>query len=293
MSLQTRIEAMAAADEFITRAQSCCPRLPAVVNYIRRSQSKPTIVMDAGGVRGRSGEPARDARIVTVTDLRGKTDLHTLDESGFAFIKQGTAVRDFRDSAQIRQIYEHEVESLLRRITGAIEVRIFDHMIRVEDPSGDDRLPVRHVHADYTERSGHARLSDVLGVAAAKRWSGERFAFVNVWRSINGPVEQSPLAFIDARTVAPSDLVATDLVYRDRIAEIYEVAYNPDHSWMYLSGMDATDAVVFTSFDSRRDGLVRIAPQTTIDVPPPDSDRSNAVRHGRSIETRAVIRFAR
>jgi hypothetical protein len=34
-----------------------------------------------------------------------------------------------------------------------------------------------------------------------------------------GPLEDSPLAVCDARSIAPDDLIASDLIYPDRIGE--------------------------------------------------------------------------
>ena len=47
-----------------------------------------------------------------------------------------------------------------------------------------------------------------------------RFAIVNVWRSIAGPVLNSPLALCDASTIAPADLVASEWRAEDRIGEL-------------------------------------------------------------------------
>jgi hypothetical protein len=47
-----------------------------------------------------------------------------------------------------------------------------------------------------------------------------RFAIVNVWRPIRGPLRDAPLAICDAQSVEPGDLVAADQVYRNRPARI-------------------------------------------------------------------------
>ena len=53
-------------------------------------------------------------------------------------------------------------------------------------------------------------------------------------RPIRGPVEESPLAVCDARSMELRDFVASDLRYRDRTGEVYSVAYNPKHRWFYF-----------------------------------------------------------
>jgi hypothetical protein len=48
----------------------------------------------------------------------------------------------------------------------------------------------------------------------------------------------------DATTVALTDFVPSDLVYRDRTGEIYRVKYNPAHRWFYAPEMQADDALL-------------------------------------------------
>jgi hypothetical protein len=44
---------------------------------------------------------------------------------------------------------------------------------------------------------------------------------INLWRPIRGPLRDAPLAMCDGRTVAPDDLVASDLIYPSRRGETY------------------------------------------------------------------------
>jgi hypothetical protein len=62
---------------------------------------------------------------------------------------------------------------------------------------------------------------------AAERLKG-RHAVINVWRPIHGPVEEAPLGCATAQSIAPNDLVPTDLVYPDRVGEVYSLTYNPE-----------------------------------------------------------------
>ena len=54
---------------------------------------------------------------------------------------------------------------------------------------------------------------------------------------IAGPVRDMPLAVCDATTVAPADLVASDLIFPDRRGETYQVRFNPVHRWYWLPEM--------------------------------------------------------
>ena len=54
-----------------------------------------------------------------------------------------------------------------------------------------------------------------------------RFAEINAWRPIRGPLLRSPLALCDAQTLSEENLVASDLRYPDRTGETYAVTFNP------------------------------------------------------------------
>lgn len=166
----------------------------------------------------------------------------------------------------MRALYYPEIERLVKRATAAQEVLIFDHTIRGERP-GAAREPVRRVHNDYTERSGPRRLRDLLAPEAAARRLAARFAQINVWRPIIGPVQSAPLAVADARTIRPRDLIAVDLVYPERTGEIYEVTYSPDQRWYYVPRMRRDEVLLIKGYDSAMDGRARFTPHTAFDHP--------------------------
>ena len=63
------------------------------------------------------------------------------------------------------------------------------------------------VHNDYTENSAPQRVRDLLPPAEAEARLKRRYAEINVWRPIAGPVRSTPLALCDARSLDPADLV--------------------------------------------------------------------------------------
>ena len=71
-----------------------------------------------------------------------------------------------------------------------------------------------------------------------------RFAEINVWRPIRGPLLRSPLALCDAQTLSEENLVASDLRYPDRTGETYAVTFNPGQRWYYFPKMRADEAVL-------------------------------------------------
>src|SRR5207244_4654765 len=93
--------------------------------------------------------------------------------------------------------------------------------------------PRKFAHNDCTFNSAPRRVRD-LRPEEADRLLKNRFAEINVWRAIRGPIESSPLALCDARSLGAEEIVPIDLVYRDRVGEIYGFLYNPKHRWFYF-----------------------------------------------------------
>jgi hypothetical protein len=84
----------------------------------------------------------------------------------------------------------------------------------------DGQKPVTLVHNDYTIASGPQRVRDLIGGAEAGSLVKKRFAVINVWKPITGPVKRSPLAVCDAPSMQQADFMETDLLYPDRSGEI-------------------------------------------------------------------------
>jgi hypothetical protein len=83
---------------------------------------------------------------------------------------------------------------------------------------------------------------------------------------------------LDGQTVAPVDLVASDLIYPNRRGETYSVKYNPAHRWFYVPEMRADEALLLKCYDSAADGRTRFGPHTAFvdpttpaDAPPRES----------------------
>lgn len=61
-----------------------------------------------------------------IYNARSISEKISLDEQGFAFTTYNTSVRDFYDEEEIRRVYYPEAEQLLKELTGASQVVIFD-----------------------------------------------------------------------------------------------------------------------------------------------------------------------
>lgn len=216
----------------------------------------------------------------------------TVDREGFALVANPTRVADFYDDRQIRDIWEPEVEALLKAATGAKRVLIFDHTRRADARDVREtrvvREPAGTVHNDYTDTSGPRRLRDLLPEAEAEALMQGRFAIVNVWRSASGtPVETSPLALCDARSVDPADLIVVERRAKERIGEVQQVRHNPDHRWYWYPRLQPDEAILLKTFDSARDGTARFMVHTAF----ADPTAPASARPRESIETRAFLFF--
>jgi len=139
---------------------------------------------------------------------------------------------------------------------------VFDHTVRSADRAVERglRTPVQSVHCDYTEKSGPQRVRDLLPPDEAEARLKKRFAEYNVWRNIaHDPIEMMPLGFVDSESIAPRDLAVCNLVYADRVGEIYQGVYNADHQWHYFPAMTRDEAILIKCYDSEKDGRARFS----------------------------------
>jgi hypothetical protein len=214
----------------------------------------------------------------------------SLDENGFVLVEHQTAVTDFFDQRQLEAIYYPEISLLIKNLSGAKRVHVFDHTLRSGDEAEREarlvREPVLSAHNDYTEWSGPNRVREILPEEADALLQ-RRFAIIQVWRAINQPIRSNPLAIADAKSIAAEDLLVAERRYPHRVGQTYRLTYNPRHRWFYFPEMRRDEALVFKVFDSEKDGRARFTPHTSFDDPatPPGAPPRQ------SIEARALVFF--
>ncbi|MDR6859904.1 CmcJ/NvfI family oxidoreductase [Variovorax guangxiensis] len=266
------------------------PSVRAELNYLKPGESRPvSYTFDPpAGVPWTTGAVAPQR--VTIRDGRPLAALgeFSLDKSGFQLLGHRSALSDFSDEAVIRSVYHEESAQLLRKATGAEKVLVFDHTLR-DSALGSRanaalREPVRRVHNDQTFVSGPRRVRDHLPPEEATERLKHRFAIVNLWRPLS-TVERLPLALCDARSIAPEDLVPSDLVYRDKVGETYSFLHNPAHRWYWFPKLRPDEVLLLKIYDSRSDGTARLTAHTAFENP---ADAPDAPPR-RSIELRALL----
>lgn len=264
-------------------------QIEASLNYLGDTDTRPEVYLytpPEGTVQNR---PPRIAHTVSISDAR---DIGaTLDREGFALRRYDTRVADFYDDDEVRSIYFPEVERLVKEVTGASRVLVFDYNVRcasmAQRRENNAQMPVKSAHNDYTVRSGPQRVRDLLPDDADALLQN-RFSIVNVWRPIRGPVHKHPLAVCDATTMDLDDFVATDLKYRDRTGEVSLLRFNPRHAWYYIPEMRADDVLLIKCFDSSEDGGARFTAHSAFDDPTSAPDAEDR----ESIEVRTLAFFA-
>jgi hypothetical protein len=228
--------------------------------------------------------------VVEIADVRRSLQPLRLEVEGASVLRHQSDVRRFYDEEELRRVGYPETAELVRSVTGATDVVVFDHNIRGRADrakaltAGDVMTPVFHIHTDFTDSSAEVRAAAVLGTATV---SGQRMAAINVWRPIAGPLRDCPLAICDASSVEEWDLLATDLLYPDRTGQIYYVAFNPAHRWYYASDMQTDEVWIFKNYDSAMDVRARPTPHTAFI----DPTHHPVVAARESVEFRAFAFF--
>lgn len=222
---------------------------------------------------------------IEVSDARDRENELSLEVEGLEVVPIASQVKDFYNAGEVKSVYYPEVEALVKQFTGAQRVVAFDHNVRNRaqaDQSGVAK-PVMFVHNDYTVGSGPQRVRDLMGEEANALLAG-RYAVINVWKPIVGPVESSPLAVCDATSMVQEDFIETDLLYPDRNGEIYSVRWRDQHRWLYVSNMRADEAMLLKCYDSDTSGRARFTAHSAFELPQDGNPRE-------SIEVRTLAFF--
>jgi hypothetical protein len=265
----------------------------AALNYVIETGEKSVTASNLPGqVRVTDNTGKYEACQVTIRNGRLSERVFSLDREGFVLVRHETKVKDFYNDAELKAVYYPEIEALVKRMTGANRVLVFDHTLRAEnDAVREEKFasrPARSVHNDYTEWSGPQRVRDLLPQEEAEALLKHRFEVIQVWRPVRNPVASAPLAIADSQSIAAKDLVGHERRYPDRVGEIYHLKYNPDHRWFYFPNMQTDEAIVFKCYDSMKDGRSRWSAHAAFDDPnsPPNAPARE------SIEMRTLAFFA-
>jgi hypothetical protein len=236
--------------------------LKARLRYLLPSGEKPVYIASTGGADAALSIGAEfEDREVTIHDARQLDPPATLDRKGFCLVRQATTIKDFYALEPDKAAYEDEIIRIVLKNSGADDALVFDHTLRSDSRNirgrRSSREPASVIHNDYTDASAQKRLRDFLPPARVERALRRRFAIINVWRSVAGPVLTTPLACCDAASLENDDLVASERRAQDRVGELELVKWNPAHRWYYYPQMSRDEALLIKTFDSALDGRAR------------------------------------
>ncbi|KAK5108617.1 hypothetical protein LTR62_008108 [Meristemomyces frigidus] len=219
-----------------------------------------------------------------VHNIRGNESSFNTDNSGFAVYNDPAKEKSFTDEAVVRGRYYEEVENMLRkRISGIKKVVVFDHTIRRRQKDSP-RQPVQQVHVDQTPGAAEVRVRRHLPAQEAEDLLKGRYQIINVWRPIENPASDFPLAVVDWRSTTPSDFIPTDLMYPKRSDSVHDdddrgkeklpdatsfdsidgyevkgetlgVAAKEGHRFYYMKDMTPDEVMLLKCFDSFGEGM--------------------------------------
>jgi hypothetical protein len=267
-------------------------RVRATINYTVDNGIPPDYYFYEPDLSVKLNPPGTDPQDVEIRNGWPEVDRFDLDREGFVLKPFPAAFDQFNDDVAIKSAFYPQVEAFVKRNTGARRVVIFDHTIRKRLPADlaaqteVNRPAVLLVHSDYTVASGPQRVRDLLPGEADDLLS-RRFAFYNVWKSLQEVVEELPLAMCDATSQDEGDMLRMELKYRERTGEIYVMRYSPRHQWIYFPQMTADQALLFKTYESETDGRARFVGHSAFEDPatPPNA------RKRESIEVRTMAFF--
>ncbi len=232
-----------------------------------------------------------EPRAVTIEDVRPIREEVSLDREGFALVDGPTAVTNFFDPAEVREVYMRELETLLTRVTGAAKVVASPGgVLRRSERSGrvgqdGSTVTARFAHCDYSQNPAGSSfwIERMLPPEEAEARLGKRFAIYNLWRALSDPPQDAPLAICDARTVGAGDRVWSDCIIDPPGApelkfENSVFRHGPGQRWCYFPAMTRDEVLVFKGYDSdpaRATGV----PHSAFDDPscPPDAPARESI----------------
>ncbi|WP_013320533.1 CmcJ/NvfI family oxidoreductase [Gloeothece verrucosa] len=268
------------------------PFVEASLNYLIPMKEKPVNYTydPPPGVPQRSG--TYETRKLPILNGRLIATNLSLDKQGFVLLESPSPDLNFYDDHQVRSIYYPHATQFLSKVLDAAKVVVFDHNVRnarrAKLGEKTAKEPVKVVHNDFTLLSGYQRARDelaALGVDNIEELLQKRFSIVNLWRPLAEPVQESPIAVCDGQTIALTDFMAADLVYRERVGETYLVSYNPAQRWYYFPQMRRDEVLLLKCFDSDSNCQTRFTAHTAFDDPTSSADAPPR----ESIELRTLV----
>jgi hypothetical protein len=258
----------------------------------------------------RSGEFVAEPTEIDILDGR-TADLPGWAECGFELVAHPSAITTWSDDDDLATIHHREMEELAREMTGCDVALVSNHIKRGPEHAQrhEDLAPISFVHSDFAagyddlvrqsyvqpDREGTQRALERNGVTGAEVVGAARLVILQFWRNIGAPKMDFPLAFCDARTVAPSDgrpIPVSDYAGSGVDFEALAVLAPTDtapYRWYAFPELGRDEVVAFRTYDSElvEQGATWFTPHSAFRDP--DVEVGRPARS--SIELRAICLY--
>ncbi|VBB86220.1 Putative protein of unknown function [Podospora comata] len=233
----------------------------------------------------------------TVTDITGDEDDYRLDTHGFQYCRHKSQEEEgFTSEESIKSVYYEECKELLKDITGANHIHIFNHKVRrgptqwhhlgFNGKNLANRGPVTRTHVDQSYVGAERRLRwEFPDKQQADELITRRYQIINIWRPIQ-TILKDPIAVADAKSVPDSDLVGAEMVEDGFQGESWVVRHNPHHRWYFKYRMTPEDVLLIKCFDSDT-SVARRALHSAFEDPDCRDEESR-----QSIEVRCLVLYS-
>lgn len=95
--------------------------------------------------------------------------------------------------------------------------------------------------------------------ASAKSRTESNFC---VWHQLWASSTRQPLALCDALSIESKNCVPADLVYADKVGEVYRLLTTLKHRCFYFPRLERNEAILLKCYDSKEDGTARFSAHT-------------------------------
>ncbi|CAI6337022.1 unnamed protein product [Periconia digitata] len=236
---------------------------------------------------------------VEVTDARKTMSQFDLDKNGFTFVSETQAAAPeileklrLKDKETIENFYYDNIERLVKSVTGASRAVIFDSTVRQrikglagKSPTGREQ-PAFSVHVDQSPIGAIRRIHQLMGDEAPNLLK-KRCQILNVWRPLNGPVDDWPLGLMDAGSLSATDCHPT-LLWRqsfDFRGSTMFVTHNDAQKWYYLNKHNTDEVTIIKIWDNKKNVQAKCCAHCAFEDPSTSPDAS--LRE--SIEVRCLV----
>lgn len=229
------------------------------------------------------------AHAFLITDITGQEDQYLLDNCGFQYCRHESSEKDFTNEQEIRTSYYKECEELLKHVTGAQHVHVFNHKVRRGPTQWHhlglknlaNRGPVTKTHVDQSYTGAELRLRWEFPQQADDLVK-KRYQIINIWRPIE-TIFKDPIAVADANSIPDEDLFGADMTEDNFKGESWVLRHNPAHRWYYKAKMTPQDVLLIKCFDSDKN-VPRRAPHSAFEDPAYLDKQSR-----QSLEVRCIV----